>query len=144
MAFEFFKNLVSRGAWSKEDAFYGILYAATAADGEVSAQESEEVIALAHRTKTMKGVSHTDLAAIHARVEEQFKRDFNAALSDACNSVPAEVVPSIFAHAVDVVFADGKVVTKEVDFLRTLADKLKLDEGTAQKIIDVLQIKNAY
>jgi uncharacterized tellurite resistance protein B-like protein len=144
MAWEIFKSLVSRGSWTKEDAFYGILFAAAAADGEVAASESEEVIALAHRTKTLKSVSPSDLQQMHARVEEQFKRDFQAALNDACNSIPTEVVPSIFAHATDIVFADGKVVTKEVEFLRSLAEKLKLDEATAQATINVLQAKNAF
>lgn len=144
MAWEIFKNLVSRGAWKTEDAFYGILFAAAAADGEIAASETEEVLALAHRTKTLKGLSQFDLQAIHTRVEENFKRDFTAALNDACNSIPQEVTASLFAHAVDIVFADGKVLTKEAEFLRTLAERLKLDEPTAQKIIDVLQTKNAY
>jgi uncharacterized tellurite resistance protein B-like protein len=144
MAWDFFKTLVSRGAWSKEDAFYGLLLAAASADGEVTASESEEVIALAHRTKTLKGVSTADLQVIHNRVEDQFKRDFAAALNDACNSIPTEVVGSIFAHAVDIVFADGKVVTKEVEFLRSLAEKLKLEEAKAQQIIDVLKTKNEF
>ena len=144
MAWELFKNLVSRGAWSKEDAFYGILYAAAAADGEIAASESQEVMALAQRTKTLKGISQTDLQAVHLRVEEHFKRDFSAALNDACNSIPAEVVQSIFAHAVDIVFADGKVLTREADFLRSLAERLKVAEADAQKIIDVLQIKNQF
>lgn len=144
MGFDLFKNLVSRGAWSKEDAFYGILYAAAAADGELSAHETQEVTALAQRTKTLRAISQADLQAIHGRVEEQFRRGFDAAVNDACNSIPPEVAASIFAHAVDIVFADGKVVTKEADFLRGLSEKLKLDDATAQKIIDTLQIKNAF
>ncbi|MFZ4122185.1 MAG: tellurite resistance TerB family protein [Caulobacterales bacterium] len=144
MAWDLFKNLISRGAWSKEDAFYGILFAAAMSDGEVAASESEEVIALAHRTKTLKGVSQGDLQAMHGRVEDQFKRDFQAALNDAANSIPAEVVPSIFAHAVDIVFADGKVVTREAEFLNNLAEKLKLDQSKAAETIRVLEAKNAW
>ncbi len=144
MAWDFFKNLVSRGAWSKEDAFYGILFAAAMSDGEIAASESEEVIALAHRTKTLKSVSQGDLQTMHARVEEQFKRDFQAALNDACNSVPVEVVYALFAHAADIVFADGKVVTREIEFLKSLAEKLKLDEARAQETMRVLQAKNEW
>lgn len=144
MAWDFFKNLVSRGAWSKEDAFYGVLFAAAMSDGSVSDSESEEVIALAHRTRTLKGVSQADLQAMHTRVEEQFKRDFQSALNDACNSVPSEVAYALFAHAVDIVFADGKVVTREVEFLKSLAEKLKLEESRAQETIRVLQAKNEW
>lgn len=144
MGWATFSSLVSRGAWTKEDAFYGILYAAAAADGDIAASETEEVIALAHRTKTLKGVSQGDLQAMHARVEDQFRRDFSAALNDACNSIPAEVCDSIFAHAADIVFADGKVVTKEAEFLKNLAEKLKLNEAATEKTIDVLRKKNDF
>jgi len=144
MGWSTFSSLVSRGAWTKEDAFYGILFAAAVADGEISASENEEVIALAHRTKTLKGVSQGDLQAMHSRVEEQFRRDFAAALNDACNSIPVEVCDSIFAHAADIIFADGKVVTKEAEFLKNLAEKLKLNEAATEKTIDVLRKKNEF
>jgi uncharacterized tellurite resistance protein B-like protein len=144
MGWQSFSNLVSRGSWTKEDAFYGILFAAAAADGEISASESEEVVALAHRTKTLKSVSQGDLQAMHSRVEELFKKDFDAALNDACNSIPKEVVDSIFAHAADIVFADGKVVTKEAEFLQKLAQKLTLEQSVTERTIEVLRKKNEY
>ncbi len=144
MAWDIFKNLVSRGAMAKEDAFYAILYASAMADGVLAAQESEEVIALAHRTKTLQGLSNVDLNLLHGRIEEQFKAGFDTALEDACASIPVEVAESIFAHAADIVFADGKVVSREVEYLQKLAEKLRIDQAFAAKVMDVLRIKNAF
>ena len=144
MASGFFSGLVSRGAWEKEEAFYGILYAAAAADGEIVEQEAEEVRALWHRTKTLRGLGEQKLWSIHRRVEEHFKRDFAAALNDACKSLPTEAANAAFAHATDIVFADGKVVTKEAEFLEALAQRLGIDEARARATITVLQSKNEF
>ncbi|MGE3302745.1 MAG: tellurite resistance TerB family protein [Hyphomonadaceae bacterium] len=144
MAWDVFNKLASRGNWSKEDAFYGILFAAAMADGEVTASESEEVIALAHRTATLKGVSMADLQSMHSRVDGAFRKDFAAALGEAAASVPKEAAPAVFAHATDIIFADGKVVTQEVEFLRNLASKLGLPEADTNKIIEVMKTKNEF
>ncbi len=56
--------------------------------------------------------------------------------------VPQELRPTAFAIATDVVFADGYVAESERAVLDLLQDCLRIRDDFAEKIIEVLLVKN--
>ena len=54
-------------AWSKEEAFLAVLFAAATCDGKLSSEEHEELLALVHRSRVLKVLSTDQLAAINAQ-----------------------------------------------------------------------------
>jgi tellurite resistance protein len=68
---------------------------------------------------------------------------------DACATIrqakdAASMAYSAYAHAVDIVLADGKVLDLELKFLNTIAQELNLPKSQAGEIITVLRKKNKH
>jgi hypothetical protein len=61
----------------------------------------------------------------------------------AAAGVPAELRPTAFAVAVDLMLSDGQLSPKEERFGDELRALLKVERDTAARIIDVLRTKNA-
>ena len=130
-------------AWSVPEAFVTVLLAAVTCDGEMAAVEHEELLALAHRSRALKSLSINQLSALNVKAVARL-RDQAGALADACAALPADARPSVFAHALDLVLADGELTVDEADFLNALILNLKLDRDDVAKIADVMVLKNRF
>lgn len=62
----------------------------------------------------------------------------------AAAALPEKLRPAAFAHAADVVLADQKVEQGEKDILGLLAKYLSLTSDAAQRIVDVMLVKNRW
>lgn len=150
-----FENL--GGAMHHTEAFYTILAAAVAADGETHPTEVDERDALVHRVKTLSELRAADpgqLDAIRRRADDRVaaaKSNLNDIVADAAGTIANDPLNksggmawSVYAHAGDIVFADSKVVQREIDFLIRLAEQLKLPASEAGAILEFLKKKNSF
>ncbi len=129
--------------WTIPEAFITILLAAVTCDGELATTEHEELLALVHRSRALKSLSTDQLSALNVKAMSRL-RDQSGALADACTALPEDMRPSVFAHALDLVLADGELTTDEADFLNTIILSLKLSREDVANISDVIVLKNRF
>lgn len=130
-------------AWTVPAAFVMVLLAAVTCDGEMAEVEHEEILALTHRSRALQSLSPAQIAALNVQAVSRM-RDEPSALADACAALPQDMRPAVFAHALDLVLADGELTIEEADFLNVLIRHLKLDRDIVSKIADVIVLKNQY
>jgi hypothetical protein len=129
--------------WSVPEAFLAVLLAAVTCDGELATVEHEALLALAHRSRALKSLSVAQLSELNVKALTRLRDDPDA-LPGACAALPAEMRLSVFAHALDLVLADGELTIDEADFLNSLILNLKLDHEGVAKVADVIVLKNEY
>lgn len=130
-------------AWSTPEAFVAVLFSAVTCDGELAAVEHEELLALAHRSRSLKSLSVQELTVLNTRVLDRLRKS-DSSLEEACKALPADMRLSVFAHALDLVLADGELNREEADFLNAIIGYLQLDRDGVQKVADVIVMKNQY
>jgi uncharacterized tellurite resistance protein B-like protein len=129
--------------WPIPEAFLTILFRAVTCDGELAAVEHEELLALAHRSRALKTLTTKQLSDLNIRILERLRRS-DATLRDACAELPEEMRAPVFAHALDLVLADGELNEDEADFLNGLILNLRLDREDVERIAAVIELKNRY
>lgn len=129
--------------WTIPEAFIAILFAAVTCDGEIASVEHEELLALVHRSRALKTLTTEQLAGINTRILTRLREE-ETALSDACAALPEEMRLSVFAHALDLILADGELTIDEADFLNALILDLKIDHDGVSKIAEVIALKNRF
>ena len=130
-------------AWSAPEAFVTVLLAAVTCDGGVAAPEHEELLALVHRSRALKSLTTAQLSELNIKAIARL-RDQPDALAEACAALPEDMRLTVFAHALDLVLADGELSIDEADFLNALLLALKLNREDVAKIADVIVLKNKY
>ena len=134
------------GGMTKEEAFMALLLSAVWIDRKDDAREIEAKRVLEKRSRTLAALSPDQIKAIKERLRPRTIPDrINHLIEDACSSLAAEKVDvrlSIFAHCVDMVFADRRVDKLEKSFLTELIRRLSLDEQEAASLLRALKDKN--
>jgi uncharacterized tellurite resistance protein B-like protein len=136
-------------AWTVEQAFVALLYAAALVDGEVHPDELEEITALGHRLQVFeKHSSDADMCLDTARARLDWNRaaPFPWTAFDAACAVLAhkQLGETVFANACDIIFADRVVTHAEVDLVNRMAERLQLNPGRVDMIIEAIKIKNGH
>ena len=131
----------AHAAWTIPEAFLAILIAAASCDGEVAAVEREEIVAIVHRSRALKSLSSAQLNQLQDRVTTRLN-EAEGALGEACAALPQDMRLSVFAHALDLVLADGELTEAEADFLNTITRNFGLDGDAVRNVADVMIIKN--
>jgi len=126
-----------------DDAFIALFIAAMEANGNVSAVEGVRAHHLIwsmnrFRDQSADHVGHhiermRVLVGLHGA---------NVVLDAAARAIPSRLRTSAFALAADLLLADGKVDRSERRFLERLRTGLCLDEAEAQRITEVVLVKN--
>lgn len=143
---KFFDDIM--GGMTKEEAFYALLAAAMMIDQEENAQEAEELLALANRTRTLSALSKADLVAIEGKVRSRLTKDkIQDLIVDACASLKQEkpdVGLALFGHCCDIVFADKVVKNQEKVFLKDLVTHLNINDTEAEMMLKAIRAKNEH
>lgn len=148
-----FGLLVGGPGLSDEEAFLAILIGAARADNVVSPEESQELSALTARTKTLANLSVNRISELSRLIDQKFNSlGQQNVLAAACHTVLSSKEPevaklraeSVFAHAVDLVFADREVNQLEQEYIMELAKHLKIDFARGKEIVSVIEVKNAF
>lgn len=127
-----------------QEAFVLLLIASARADGIVSAHEAnsiEHIVSGMQLFREHRGEKlHTVFAAAAERIKEHGVPDVVRA---AAAKLPQDLHATAFALAVDLMLADGRLSPKEETFASDLRRFLNVDPDAAERIVDVLRIKNA-
>jgi uncharacterized tellurite resistance protein B-like protein len=129
--------------WTIPEAFLAVLFAAATCDGQLAAVEHEELLALAHRSRALKSLSTNELAEINIKIVARL-RDAETALEEACKALPEEMRLPLFAHALDLVLADGELNHEEAEFLDAIVLHLGLDRESVERVSSVIALKNRF
>ena len=130
------KNLIV----SAHEAWVGILYSCISADNQITDSETAALSRVLHSKEQFIGI---DIAPLYAksytlRIEMgQLKY-----LSACCEWIQKEDKETVFALALEVLLADGKLEKEEKNIIEVLSNRLQIEAAMTSKIIEVIFLKN--
>ena len=128
---------------TKQEAFAGILHAASACDGHMAQGEVQSLFTTTERMRMFENVSPNKWNAMMDSLLKILKKSGPLKLVDACaEALPDGMKQTAFANACDILLADGSVEEEEKEFLDHLQKSLEIDGDTALSIAEVMIIKN--
>lgn len=138
-----FGGMESAKKLSPQQAFAGILLAASACDGHISDTEADNLMTAVGRMRLFQRVSDKEFSQVMNKLMGILKKQGPDGLIDGCcAALPKELANAAFANACNLVLADGVVDTDEKEFIERLREKLGLDNNVAKAIAQVMVIKN--
>lgn len=126
-----------------DEAILACLIAAMDANDHVSREEltrAHHLISSMRKFRRRSGETVArDIERMRNHVE---RRGPGHVIAEGARSIPARLRPSVFAVAADLVLADGTLDTSERRFLDRLGAALQLNAATAERIREVMLVKN--
>ena len=126
-----------------DEAILACLIAAMDANDHISREEltrAHHLIWSMRRFRRRSGEAVArDIERLRSHVEQRGPR---RVIADGARSISTRLRPSVFAVAADLVLADGTLDASERQFLGRLAAALRLDAAIAERIQDVMLVKN--
>lgn len=127
-----------------DDALIAVLIAAMESSGHASAAEAERAHHIIWSTRRFHD---REGGEVESRIERMRlligERGAAPVLEAGAKQIPLRLRPSAFALAADLVLVDGRMERLEAKFLRGLAADLGLDTADAERILDVIRLKNS-
>lgn len=136
-------NVPGNHGWSIEEAYMCILLDAVWADDDAVPEEKAYLAALVKRCQTLRGKGDNELSRLNMSVMSK-RQDQPNYLANACNALPADMHKTLFAHAIDIVMADGKLHPAEEVFLENLMQRMRIEPDDIRKIMEVMLDKNRF
>ena len=125
------------------EAFAAIALIAVAADDVITASESQAITTLFSRMELFSKYSEEGLREMTDKLLNIIKnKDIKPLFEAAVAVVPQDLKETLFAVTTDLVLADADLAEEEEELLNELYTALKISEEMADKIIDVISIKN--
>ena len=125
------------------EAFAAIALIAVAADDIITTSESQGLTTLFARMELFSKYSEDDLRKMTDKLLGIIKnKDIKPLFDAAVAAVPKDLKETLFAVTTDLVLTDGDLAEEEEQLLNELYSALKISEEMADKIIDVISIKN--
>lgn len=125
------------------EAFAAIALIAVAADDIITTSESQALTVLFTRMELFSKYSEDGLREMTDKLLGIIKnKDIKPLFDAAVAAVPKELKETLFAVTTDLVLADGDLAEEEEQLLNELYAALKMSSEMAEKIIDVISIKN--
>jgi len=122
------------------EAWVGMLYACVIADGEIVKVEEN---ALSLMLITKKKFEEVDVPKLYRSVAEAQIKIGGAGLVDACAPlIKKEERPTLFSMSVELVLADGILDEDEEKIIEYIAEKLEIEDGLVERIVEVMLIRN--
>ncbi|MGL5082221.1 MAG: tellurite resistance TerB family protein [Microcoleaceae cyanobacterium] len=125
------------------EAFAAIALTAVAADGVITNSESQILRTTFTRMQLFQGYSAESKNEMLDRLLSQIKLEgYETLMKTAITKLPQDLRETAFAVATDITLSDGELADEEESLLDALYNSLGLSEEVANKIIDVMLIKN--
>lgn len=138
-----FGSVESKTKLSPQEAFAGILLAASACDGHISDDEVQSLLTALFRMKLFERINERQFNSVMNKLMGVLKKNGPDALVDGCcETLPESLNKAAFANACNIVLADGVLDDDEKEFINTLSKKLGLEASVAKTIAQVMVIKN--
>jgi tellurite resistance protein len=121
----------------------GVALCACAADGVVSEEEASELASDLGRMSLYADATEREVDRIFEKLLAIVRqRGVDELLARSAAAVSAELRPTAFAIATDLLMADGTVRAEERAFLERIQKTLQVGDDLALKIVEVIAIKN--
>lgn len=128
---------------TETEGFTGIVFCAIASDGMVTQEEMDSLAGTLGRMRLYRNVNRREFGRIMGKLQNRFSEEgFDATVQACAAAITPPLRETAFAVATDLLFADGVVAKEEQAYLEKIRGALKLDEPTALRIVEVIQIKN--
>ena len=140
----FNKSRTVAGPLTPPEGVAAIAFCAMAADGVAHAEEIQVLGSALSRMRLFREMRPREVNDSFEKVLgllQEVGRDELA--RRAAEAVPADLRPTAYAIAADLVFADGEFGERESRFLEDLGRALDVPQELAQRVLDVMAIKNA-
>jgi uncharacterized membrane protein YebE (DUF533 family) len=138
-----FSGMESSKKLSPQEAFAGILLAASACDGHISEEEGSNVSTAVCRMRLFQRVDEKQFNQVMDKLFGILKKKGHEVLLEGCcESLPKELANAAFANACNIVLADGVVDDDEKEFIGKLQTSLGVESSVAKTIAQVMVIKN--
>lgn len=136
-------DMFTEATFGPQEGFAGVLLCASACDGHIAEEESQNLFLILSQRKLYQRMSGQQFGSMWDRLMGVLKKGGPEKLLDKCYpAVPPELYETVFANAVDIVMASGSVDSDEKEFIDSLSHKLEIDEQRARTIIKVMSYKN--
>ncbi|HVL46961.1 MAG TPA: tellurite resistance TerB family protein [Candidatus Thermoplasmatota archaeon] len=133
----------TEGQLNAAEGFAGIALAAVAADGVLTEEEAQSLGATLSRMKLFRAMNPREFNAVFEKVVKRARsKGVDTLLAESSAAIPKDLRATAFAISTDLVLADGEVSDDELKFLERIAKSLEVPEAEAERIVEVLQIKN--
>jgi uncharacterized tellurite resistance protein B-like protein len=139
-SFDHKNNSEENPVTSQYEAWVGILYCCISADNQITDAETATLTRVLHAKEKFIGIKIAPLyaKAFNLRIEMgQLKY-----LSACCELILEEDRETVFALALEVLLADGKLEKEEKNIIEVLSNRLQIEVGMSSKIIEVIFLKN--
>ncbi|HUR67767.1 MAG TPA: tellurite resistance TerB family protein [Candidatus Thermoplasmatota archaeon] len=125
------------------EAFVGIAFCAAYSDGTMGAEEDQELSEQLQSCHALVDLDEADLRAAMMKVDAIARKHGDAALlAHAAAALPPELRETAFCLGAELVVADGEFAREERSFLERLRSALAVEPALAQRIMDVLSIRD--
>ena len=122
------------------EAWMGILYGCMAADGIVG---DFEIDSLTRMLIFNQKFADIDITVLYRSVIEAENKYGSIALIEACYPlIKEEEKSTLFSMVVEIALVDGRLEESEMKQIEYIAEKLQIDPILAEKIIEVMLIRN--
>jgi uncharacterized tellurite resistance protein B-like protein len=129
--------------FTDKESVIALLFLVVTADGTIAPCEEELVVAASNRMKLLKEQVVPEFNAAVQKVRDAIdSKGRPEVFAVAVKGLPAELRETVYALAVDIVFADGSAASEELTFLREIQESLAVSDDLATKVIEVMRIKN--
>ena len=128
---------------TEAEGMAGIALTAIASDGMITEEEAAGLGTSLARMKLYSGMSNRDVNKVFEKLIKVARAEgVDKLLELSSTAVRAELKPTAFALAADLLMADGHVAPEEKRFLEKIQKTLLVNDGEAVKIVEVIAIKN--
>jgi hypothetical protein len=126
---------------NEKEAFFAVIFACMAADGEIAPEEEINLINLLASRPIFRNFDLRDAMKKIQRILKETK-SLEALLDKAVEKISSEMRGTVYANAVDFVLVDGNVAPEEEAVIAMLKSKMAIPDDLSRKIIDVVILKN--
>ncbi len=126
---------------NEKEAFFAIIFACMAADGEIAPEEEINLINLLSSRPTFRKFDLRDTMKKIQRILKE-TNSLETLINKAVEKISAEMRATVYTNAVDFVLADGSVASEEEAVIAMLKSKMAISDELSKKIIEVIILKN--
>lgn len=128
---------------TQHEALVGVALCAAYADGAMSAAEDEELAADLATCRALRGCEEAEIRAAMMKADRILSKEGEAALlTRASAALAPELRATAFYLGTDLVLVDDEAATEERAFVERLRQRLGIEASLAQRIVDVILIRN--
>jgi tellurite resistance protein len=128
---------------SSDEAFLAIVFSAIMADNEINRDEMNHLMLMLSKFKGLGRLNPAAFQNLMNRFQKIIRQEGVGTLINAAkDTLDKGLRETAFANAVELVLTDGVFDPKEKEFLEKLKEAVHISDELAEKIIDVVIIKN--